>query len=311
MDTAKLSAFIAAADTGSLSQAARRLGAQLSTVSRQIADLEAGLGATLLVRTGRGVRPTPAGERFLERARNVIRELEDAAAEVRGDRGAVLSRLRISAPVELSLRVMPSVLAELSQRHPPLTLDLHSDARRVSLLEEDYDAAIRLGTAKDSELLTRMVGAVSLVVCASPFAASGIRSVSDLSSADFALVAGTRTELTGSARGRAVRVELTGTCRVSTFSEAAALAACSGRLVVLPSFTAAEPLAAGRLVRVLPSLSLPQVDVRLLHAQRHRGAKVLRDLGDLLTSALEQAERSVQRSLRGAGGEQDGTDRQA
>lgn len=301
MDTAKLSAFIAAADAGSLSRAARSLGAQLSTVSRQLADLEATLGVPLLVRTGRGVRPTPAGERFLERARHIVRELEDATAEARGDRGAALSRLRISAPIELSLRIMPDVLAEISRRHPRVLFDIHSDARRVSLLEEDYDAAVRLGPLKDSEMVARALGAISLVVCASPASAPRVRSTSDLSTADFALVAGARADLVGTVRGRAVRVELQATCRVSTFTEAAVLAASSSRLVVLPSFTAAELLASGRLVRVLPALSLPRVDVQLLHAQRHRGAQVLRDLGDLLSAALRRAERSVALPPRGEG----------
>jgi DNA-binding transcriptional LysR family regulator len=301
MDTAKLSAFIAVADAGSLSRAARSLGAQLSTVSRQITDLEATLGAALLIRTGRGVRLTPAGERFLERARHVVRELDDAAAEARGDRGAALSRLRLSTPLEIALRLMPGVLAELSQKHPRVQLDVHSDARRVSLLEEDYDAAVRLGPLKDSELVARALGGVTMVLCASPAVAPRVRSAADLASADFALVAGAHADLAGTLRGRAVRVQLQGTCRVSTFTEAAALAAASSRLVALPSFTAAEPLASGRLVRVLPALSLPRVEVQLVHARRHRGAQVLRHLGDLLSAALTQAERSITPPPEGAG----------
>lgn len=291
MDTSKLSAFIAAADSGSLSRAARQLGAQLSTVSRQIADLEATLGAALLVRTGRGVRLTPAGERYLERARHIVRELEAAAAELRGERGSVLTQLRLSAPVELSLRLLPPVLAELSRRHPTLCVDLHSEARRVSLLEEDYDAVIRLGAVRESYLVARRLGATCLVLCASPEAAQGLRTASELSSSDFALVAGSRSELSGSLRGRKVHLRLKGTCRVNTFTEAATLAACSSRLVLLPGFTAAEFLTSRRLVRVLPGLSFPQVHVHLVHSQRHRGSAEMRDLGDLLTTALEHAER--------------------
>jgi DNA-binding transcriptional LysR family regulator len=291
MDTSKLSIFIAAADTGSLSRAARQLGMQLSTVSRQLADLEDALGVELLVRTGRGVRVTAAGERYLERARHIVREVEAAAAEVRGDQGAALTQLRLSAPVEVSLRLLPTVLAELACRHPTLPIDLHSEARRVSLLEEEYDAAIRLGSLKESYLVARRLGAISLVLCASPEAAQGVRSASDLSSREFALVAGTRTELSGSLRGRPVQLQLKGACRVSTFTEAAALAACSSRLVLLPSFTAAEFLASRKLVRVWPGLSFPQVDLHLVHTQRHRGSAIMRDLGDLLAEALEHAER--------------------
>jgi DNA-binding transcriptional LysR family regulator len=293
MDTSKLLAFIAAADAGSLSRAARQLGAQLSTVSRQIADLEATLGAPLLMRTGRGVRLTPAGERYLERARRIVLELEAAAAEVRGERGAALTQLRLSTPVELSLRLLPEVLARLTRRHPSLTVDVHSEARRVSLLEEDYDIAIRLGPLKDSELIARKLGQVSLVLCASADTARAIRTPAELRSAEFALVAGTRAELVASARGRDVRVQLRGTCRVSTFTEAAALAACSNRLTVLPSYTASGFIVDRRLVRVLPGLSFPSRELHLVHPRRHRGARVIEDLGDLLTTALARAEQAV------------------
>lgn len=297
MDTSRLAAFIAAADAGSLSLGARRLGAQLSTVSRQISDLEQTVGAALLVRTGRGVRLTPAGERFLERARHIVREVEAATAEARGQRVAALTLLRLSAPLELSLRLLPAPLAELARRHPDLSVDVHSDARKVSLLEEDYDAAIRLGPVTSPDLVARRLGQVSLVVCGREDAARAIRSPSDLASRGFVLVAGARSDLAGVVRGRELRLDLRGRCRVSTFTEAAELAALGAGFAVLPSFTAAPFLASERLVRVAPGLSLPRVEVSLLHTQRHRGSPVLQDLWELSSAALEAAERAVSRPM--------------
>lgn len=149
MDTSKLTAFVAAADAGSLSRGAARIGARLSTMSRRIGDLETELATKLLVRTGRGVRVTPLGERFLVRARIVLTELEAAAADVRGAGDAPIARLRISVPPDIGFAVMPSVLSELSRRYPDLTIESRSDIRRVSIVEEEYDGAVRLGPLDD------------------------------------------------------------------------------------------------------------------------------------------------------------------
>jgi len=298
MDTSKLAAFVAATEAGSLSRAAQRLGAQLSTVSRQIADLEATLGASLLVRTGRGVRATPAGERFLERARHVLRELDSAAAEARGTVTPELTELRLSAPPDLSARVLPSVLVELTRRHPGLAVEARTDTRRVSLLEESYDAVLRLGRLEPSELIARHLGVISLVACAAPGLV--IESSAALSACEHVLVDGMRPELLATLRGRPVRLRCEGRVRVSTFGEAAEIAAHGGRAVVLPSTSAAPLLAEGRLVPVLPGLRLPGVDLHLLRTPRHRGSETLRDLGDLVAAAIEAGERTVREASRSA-----------
>lgn len=292
MDTSKLAALVAAADAGSLSGAAKRLRRELSTVSRQVSDLESSLAAPLLIRTGRGVRPTPAGERYVERARSILQELDAAAAEARGEPG-VVTDLRLSVPVEIALQVMPGVVAELLRLHPSLHVDVRSEVRRVSLLEEEYDAAIRVGPLKSSDLLSRKLGAVSLVLCGTPEAARRTVSLAALRAAEMVLVAGTRTEMQGSLRGRKVRLETKGRCRVNTFTEAASLAAASTALVVLPGFTAAPWLRSQRLVRVLPDLALPRVDLHAVYRPHHRGSPVLRDLGALLTTELERAEEAL------------------
>lgn len=292
-DTDTLRALVTAADTGSLSATARALGVQLSTVSRQIATLERAVEALLLTRTGRGVRPTPAGERYVARARRVLQELDDAHAEARGEQGAAGASLRLAAPVELSLRLLPGVLAALSLRHPAVEVAVSSEARRVSLLEEDYDVAVRLGALPSSQLLARRLGAVSLVLAARPPRAQALQSLADLRAAEQVRVAGTSATMVGSLRGRAVRVPVRGRVQVSTFSEAAALAACSDRVALLPSFTAVEWLRDGRLSRALPRLRLPAVPLHLLYPARHRGSLLLRDLGDLIGAALSQAEAAL------------------
>jgi DNA-binding transcriptional LysR family regulator len=184
VDTSKITAFVAAADAGSLSRGAARIGARLSTMSRQIGDLEAELAAKLLVRTGRGVRVTPLGERFLARARVILTELDAAAADIRGADNEPLARLRISVPPDIGFAVLPLVLSEMARRYPDLTIESRSDARRVSIVEEEYDAAIRLGPLDDSGLVPRSLGSLSRVPCAVPDVAASLRTLRTLAGAE-------------------------------------------------------------------------------------------------------------------------------
>ncbi|MFO0630815.1 MAG: LysR substrate-binding domain-containing protein [Polyangiales bacterium] len=144
-----------------------------------------------------------------------------------------------------------------------------------------------------SQLLARRLGAVSLVLAARPARAAAVLSLADLRASEHVRVEGFGATLGGTLRGRAVRVPVRGRMQVPTFSEAAALAACSDRVAVIPSFTAVEWLRDGRLARALPRLRLPSAPVHLLYPARHRGSPLLRDLGDLLTTALAQAEDAV------------------
>jgi DNA-binding transcriptional LysR family regulator len=286
MDSRKLSVFITAVQAGSLSAASQRLGLQLSTISRQIVDLETELGAQLLTRTGRGVRLTNAGERFIERARHILQEVEAAAAEARGEATSVSTTLRISAPVELALRLLPPVVAEFSRRNPGVSIDVHSAARRVSLLEEEFDAAIRLGALPDSGYLARRLGGVGVVLCASPETAGRVRTASEIAKLPFVRVAGTPGEVKPSAQGKFLSLVLDGPVQVSTFSEAAEVSACGPLAVMLPIYTAFAYLASGRLVRLAPELSLPPVEINLLMAKRNRHTAGLREFGDLVRTAL-------------------------
>lgn len=288
MDTTRLTALVVAAEHGSLSLAARQLGARLSTISRHISDLEAEIGEPLLVRTGRGVRPTPAGEQFIERARDILRQIESALAEARGDRHHAITYLRISAPNEMALSLLPSCIAAFYAKHPDVRLDLHSDSRRISLLEEDFDAAIRLGRIDSSELIAKPLGQVQLVVCAAPQFVPARRSFAELAKRPFVGVAGTREQLTGQVRGKRVSLRLQPHIRVSTFSEAAEIATATHLAVVLPSYVAERYLRAGTLAVVVADLMLPAIDVHLLFPQRHRQTTAIKDLAGYIAGKLSR-----------------------
>jgi DNA-binding transcriptional LysR family regulator len=145
--------FARVADLGSFSQAARRLGLPKSTVSRRIAALEARFGERLLLRTTRRQRLTELGRQLLDHARQVALEL-DAVAELRERRQAAPSgRLRVSMPSDFANLLLADMLAAIVSLHPGITLELDLSPRRVDLLAEGFDVALRMGDLADDGLL--------------------------------------------------------------------------------------------------------------------------------------------------------------
>ncbi|MBK9116764.1 MAG: LysR family transcriptional regulator [Betaproteobacteria bacterium] len=145
--------FARVADEGSLSRAAQRLGVPKSTVSRRIAALEARLGERLLLRTTRKNTVTDFGRSVLEHAHQVAQEVEATSllAESRSARPS--GRLRVSMPGDLASLVLSSVLTEFLDRYPEVSLELDLTARRVDLIGESFDVAIRMGDLPDDATL--------------------------------------------------------------------------------------------------------------------------------------------------------------
>ncbi|MBN3728110.1 LysR family transcriptional regulator [Burkholderia sp. Ac-20379] len=165
---AAMETFVAVVDAGSFSAAARRLELGQPAVSKSIAQLEAHLGARLLLRSTRGLTPTDAGRRFYEHARLSIEEADQAEQAVRDSSTGLSGRLRIGAAVTFSrLHVLP-VLKRFVDRHPDLQLDIILDDRAIDLLGEGVDVTLRMGTLDDSSMTARHIASSRRVVVATP-----------------------------------------------------------------------------------------------------------------------------------------------
>jgi DNA-binding transcriptional LysR family regulator len=159
-------AFVTVAGRRSFVEAARALRRSPQAITRAVAALEGRLGARLLNRTTRSVSVTGEGERFVERGRRVLAELDglESAADARAP---LAGRLSVTAPVLFGqLHVAPLVCAFL-EAHPDVEVRLLLLDRVVSLAEEGIDLAVRIGPLPDSSLRARLVGEVRWVVCAS------------------------------------------------------------------------------------------------------------------------------------------------
>ena len=143
--------FVEVVESGGFNRAAARLGISKSIVSRKIAKMESELGIQLLSRTTRGISPTEAGLEFKARSERILAEFEEAREALAQHRGEVVGRLRVSMPLSFGVRQVAPVLAALAESHPRLEIDVSFSDRIVDLIEGRFDAAIRIGTLRDSK----------------------------------------------------------------------------------------------------------------------------------------------------------------
>lgn len=160
--------FVRVIETGSFSAAGRALRLGQPAVSKVISNLESSLGVRLLVRSTHQLHPTDAGQAYYERARQVVRDADEAETAARGLGLGLQGRLRVCAPVTFArLHVAPK-LGPFLEANPKLRLELVMDDRNIDLVEENIDVALRLGALADSALTARKLQDAERHVVASP-----------------------------------------------------------------------------------------------------------------------------------------------
>lgn len=161
-------AFVRVAELGGFSAAARAMGASQPAVSRQIADLEARIGARLLHRSPTGVSLTEEGRSFLGAARAALDSADTALGAVGALRGEVEGTVRLGCSIAFGrLQVIPR-LAGLLERHPGLTIELAMSDSFSDLVQEGIDVALRIGVVTDQDLVVRRIGVTRRAVVATP-----------------------------------------------------------------------------------------------------------------------------------------------
>ena len=270
----ELALFVAIIDAGSLAGAARRLNRSAAATTRALAALEARVGTRLVARTTRRLAPTPAGLALAEQARGLVSGYE--AAILGAGEGLVRGLVRITAPVLFGRRHIAPVVASFLDAYPETQVELVLADRNVDLVEERLDVALRIGALAESRLVVRRVGQVRRILVASPdyLAARGVpQKPGDLAVHD-TILGQIRSGPLEWLFGR-TRVRLAPRLIVNEV-EAALTAARAGRGIArVLSYQAAEDIAAGRLVRLLPGHEPPPVPVQLVTpGADHRPARV-------------------------------------
>jgi DNA-binding transcriptional LysR family regulator len=168
MDLNALTDFALVAANGGLGKASRASGRSKATLSRRIAELEEQLGVRLIERSARGLKLTEAGQLLMDRTEGPMHEVADAMTSAREGLSVPRGRLRIASPVLFSQLAMGRISAEFCAAYPEVTCEVVADDRLVDLVEEQFDAAIRINPSPDSSLVGRCFAKDRLVVVAAP-----------------------------------------------------------------------------------------------------------------------------------------------
>jgi len=283
-----MTVFVAVAEEQSFAGGARRLNMSPPAVTRAIAALEDRLGTKLLTRTTRYVRVTDAGQRYLEDARRIISEVDEADEAAAGINAEPRGQLAITAPVLFGkLFVLPGIVDYL-QRYPDMEISAVFLDRIVNLLEEGFDVGIRIGELPDSSMKAIRVGSIRRVVCASPayLAKHGApEKPSDL--ANHLVVAASAVSPAMEwkfAEGLVVRVKP----RLTVTSNDSAIAAVLLGMGVtrLLSYQIASYQASGQLQTILSEFEPEPLPIHVIHREgRYASAKV-RSFVDLMVAKL-------------------------
>lgn len=152
----EIGVFVRVFEAGSFAAAARAMGMPKATVSAKVAALEERLGVTLIQRTTRSLRPTPAGELYFERCRRGLAEIEAAELALAAEVDQPMGTLRLTAPAAMCEGMVPSLLGSFLERYPALKAEVVVTNRELDLVAEGIDLAFRIGPMRDSSYLSRL-----------------------------------------------------------------------------------------------------------------------------------------------------------
>ncbi len=297
-----MSVFAAIVDGGSLSSAGRRLNLPLATVSRKLADLEAHLKTRLLTRSTRKLVLTDAGRDYLDACRQILEQVEEAERAASGAYAKVKGQIVVAAPIVFGrLHVVP-VAAAFLEAHPEVDMHLRLGDRNVNLIEEHVDAALRIGTLPDSNLVATQVGSIRRIVCASPAYLKRFgtpQALDDLPAhrcITFHGLEAASAWIFAGADGRKRQVRVHSRMTVSTADAAIEAAFLGLGLTRVLSYQVVDALQDGRLVRLLIDHESPAVPASLIYPGQGRLPMKTRAFIDFAAGRLRERLGSAYRS---------------
>jgi LysR family transcriptional regulator for bpeEF and oprC len=290
-----MQAFARVVEVGGFTKAGDSLQLSKTTVSDLVQSLEKHLGVRLLQRTTRRVTVTPDGAAFYQRCALILSDLEEAEASVMQARVAPKGRLRVDMPGALARLFVIPQLPPFLARYPDLRLELGMGLRPVHLLEEGIDCVVRLGMQSDSSLVSRRIGTMSFVCCASPayLREHGTpRRPEDLPAHRCVNYVSNRTgrvmDWEFARGGQKVQLTLDGVLAVNDHDAYVVAALMNFGIVKVANYVAQPYLESGQLTEVLADWTAEQLPIAVLYPQsRHLSAKV-RVFVDWVSELLQQ-----------------------
>lgn len=287
----EMRAFVGVVDSGSFVGAAEALGMSKPTVSRYVGELEARLGIRLLHRTTRKLSLTEEGEVFHARCKEVLATVDEAEAEITSHRSEVAGQLKLSVPVTFGELHLAPLWGPFMARHPKVTLDVSLSDRTVDLVDEGFDAAVRIARLPASSLISRKLSSTRLVLCASPkylkrhgaprhpdeLASHAILNYSLLATGDNWEFDGPKGHVVAKVSSR-FRSNSGATCRAAALQHLG--------IILQPTFLVAEDLRSGALVELLPQYRSSEIGVYVVYPTRKHVPPKVRMLVEFLVAAF-------------------------
>ena len=286
----EMHAFVAVVNTGSISEAARRLGTAKSMISKRIQQLEKRLGSILLER-GRHTRLTESGEVFYHHCTGILADIENAENAVLTSQSIVRGGLRIAAPMAFGRRYLTPILAAFARQYPELYLDIEFDDRRVNLHEEGFDAAVRIGELPDSSLMAKIITPNRHIICANPdyLNAHGTPHIPQDLAQHFAVLYVNREPhgmwtlpVNDTLESFRVRCRMRTNCGDQLMEAAKA----GLGLAILPTFLAAQAIVDGELIEVLAPYAPRGGNISVVYRQSHKTLAKLLALSSFLSERI-------------------------
>lgn len=261
-----------------------------STLSRRVSELEKAIGLRLLHRTTRKIELTEAGQLYYERSKRIVDEARLAHEQL----GAMLNQpsgvLRVSLPVDLATFYLTPIIGEFARHYPGITFEFDLTPRRVDLVAEPFDVAIRIGKLEDSGLITRLIGRHSRHLYASPgyIEASG-EPATPAELTEHECIGMLRSPIWSLRQGmNKVDVAVRGRFTLNSVGMIRALAVNHQGIALLPEKIVAEDMAFDRLRRILPEWQGSAVSIFAVTETRLIPAKTQRFI-EFLSSRLMEA----------------------
>lgn len=283
--------YVAVIEGGSFAAAADRMKVSRAMVSKQVQKLEQHLGTRLMNRTTRRLSMTETGRAFYARSAQIVLDVEEAEQIA----GQMTMRpqgvLRVTIPLSYGQHRLAAILGAYTQAYPLVALDIAMSDRKVDLIEEGFDVAVRIGVLPGSDLIARKLGVERSVACAAPayLARHGTphtpHELRNHACLGYSLTGG-GADWRFEAPDGPVVVPISGPIKADNGDILRLAAVCGAGIAFQPGFIVDDDIAAGRLVRVLPDWQSPEMGVYAVYPSRkHLSAKV-RTFVDFLAAAL-------------------------
>lgn len=297
---ASIKVFLLVVRSGAFTRAAEQAGLSPTSASRMVRDLEQAVGTRLLNRSTRSLSLIDAGEKLFAFYSQVVEELEAAEAEAAGagGTGVIAGRLRVALPNTFATRRLETAICTFRAEHPLVELEVRLDDAPTDLIREGFDLSNRIAPALNASAIARRIGAMPVLVCASPayLERRGTpRSPSELAGHECLIYTGNDPpdEWVFEHAGERIVQRVRGSVQTNNGELLRALAVAGQGIVFQPGFVVGDEIASGSLVQILTGYAALERTVFAIYPSGRFVPAKVRAFTDIITTELgKQASRN-------------------